>query len=161
MAFGPRAVANELALTTSNLLRHSETMARPATKHLTEVELRIMKVLWDRGECSVETLEEELELAGHPLAQSSIRTMLNILGKKEVVRRKQDGRRFLYSAAVEKEDAEGEFLEDIVDRVFEGSTSNLVAALLQRKDLKSNERDRVRELLDAFDQEDEPPSAKR
>ena len=77
--------------------------------------------------------------------------MLNILGKKNVVERKPEGRRFLYVASVQKEEAAGEFLEDMVDRVFEGSASGLVAALLQRSDLKDGEREKVRRLLDSLE----------
>lgn len=126
-------------------------MARTASKHLTDVELRVMKVLWDHGETGVDEIQEGLEAAGHPLAQPSIRTMLNILGKKKMVARRQEGRRFLYRAAVEREAATGEFVEDMVERVFEGSASGLVAALLQKGDLSPDERKRVREMLDEMD----------
>lgn len=123
-------------------------MARKVSKHLTEVELRVMKVLWDKGETTVETIQTELESAGHPLAQPSIRTMLNILKNKKMVVRRQEGRRFLYRAAVGREVAEGAFVADMVDRVFEGSASDLVAALLQRQDISSSERERVRAMLE-------------
>jgi predicted transcriptional regulator len=126
-------------------------MGRSASKHLTGVELRVMKVLWDQGESGVEEIQEGLEAAGHPLAQPSIRTMLNILGKKKMVARRQEGRRFLYRAAVEREAAAGEFVEDMVERVFEGSAAGLVAALLQKNDLSAEERKRVREMLDQME----------
>ena len=110
-----------------------------------------MKVLWDEGETTVEVIQAGLEAAGHPLAQPSIRTMLNILGKKKMVVRRQQGRRFLYRAAVGRDVAEGAFVADMVDRVFEGSASDLVAALLQRKDLSTSERERVRAMLEKMD----------
>jgi predicted transcriptional regulator len=126
-------------------------MARSASKNLTDVELRVMKVLWAGGESAVEDIQAGLESAGHPLAQPSIRTMLNILGKKKMVKRRQQGRRFLYQAAIKRETAAGDFVEDMVDRVFEGSASNLVAALLEKGDLSQDERQRMRKLLDELD----------
>lgn len=129
-------------------------MARKSSKHLTDVELRIMKVLWQRGETSVEMIQEDLAESGHPLAQPSIRTMLNILGKKKMVERRRDGRQFLYIPAVDRSAAEDEFVGDMVDRVFEGSASQLVAALLQRKDLQGDERERVRGMLRALEEDE-------
>ncbi len=110
-----------------------------------------MKVLWDEGEIGVDRIQSGLKAAGHPLAEPSIRTMLNILGKKKMVSRRQEGRRFLYRSAVEREVATGEFVEDMVDRVFEGSASGLIAALLQKGDLSADERKRVRDMLDTID----------
>lgn len=107
-------------------------MARRKSRTLTEVELGIMQVVWGQREITVEELETVLRAEGTPLAPSSIRTMLSILRDKGYVKRKRAGRGFIYWAVVPAEQAERRILKDLVDRVFDGSASNLVAALVSQ-----------------------------
>lgn len=115
-----------------------------------------MKVLWKESPVAVDGIQAALEADGYPLAPPSIRTMLTILGKKGVVSRAQAGRRFLYSPAMDRETANRHFLKDMVERVFEGSGADLVAALVDARMVKGDDVERVRKLLDEFDDNDNP-----
>ncbi|MEM9280553.1 MAG: BlaI/MecI/CopY family transcriptional regulator [Verrucomicrobiota bacterium] len=124
-------------------------MARRVSNTLTELELLIMRVVWHHdGPISVETIQEELRKQDRDLAQPSVRTMLKILGEKGYLSREQQGRGFLYSATKSEAAAQKGILEDIVTRAFDGSASNLLAALLDGKLVKRGDVDKVKHLLD-------------
>lgn len=105
-------------------------MARRKTPTLTELELVIMQQVWGVDEITVDDLETALAGEKRPLSPQSIRTMLAILAEKGYVTRRRIGRGFAYRAAVPPEQAEKRILKDVVDRVFSGSASSLVAALV-------------------------------
>ncbi|MEO0796224.1 MAG: BlaI/MecI/CopY family transcriptional regulator [Verrucomicrobiota bacterium] len=128
-------------------------MGRNAQKHLTELELQIMKVIWPQDEVCVDEIKAKLAAGGKELALPSIRTMLNILEKKGAVSRRPSGagRKFLYKAEMEQAAVNKEFLDDVVNRVFEGSTVDLFAALLDTQDIKKKDIDQVKRLIDQID----------
>ena len=107
-------------------------MARRKSRTLTELELEIMRVVWREGDVSVEVLRDALATLGTHLALPSVRTMLSILQEKGYVARRRAGRGFLYRAVVPAEQAERRILKDVIERVFDGSASNLVAALVSQ-----------------------------
>jgi predicted transcriptional regulator len=95
---------------------------------LTRLELQIMQVIWRLGSASVSAVQAELE---QPLAYTTVQTMLNILHRKGKLRRKLEGRAYLYSATVTESKATGHAVRDLVDRVFGGSTEALVMSLIK------------------------------
>ena len=129
-------------------------MARRSTKHLTELELLIMRAVWHHdGDASVEDIHSALEHEGRPLALPSIRTMLKILREKGYLTREAEGKRHLYRATVTEEDAQNGILKEIVDRAFDGSATNLVAALLKSKMVRPGDTDEVKALLEKFEKD--------
>lgn len=130
-------------------------MARRKARTLTEVELEIMQVIWQRQEVTVPDLQQALEEQGKPLALPSIRTMLSILLEKGYVARRGGGRRHLYRATVPREDAEKRILQDIVERAFRGSASQLVAALIDTDMLSDRELTDVKKLIGKREKEGE------
>jgi BlaI family transcriptional regulator, penicillinase repressor len=123
-------------------------MARRKTKTLTEVELGIMQVVWQRGEATVQEIQDALAVASKPLALPSIRTMLAILQDKGYVTRRQDGRGFVYRPAVEKAEAERRMLADLLDRAFKGSAASLVAALVNARMVSRKDLDEAKALIE-------------
>ena len=105
-------------------------MARRKSPTLTDLELVIMQHIWREDETTVDALVAALAEDQRPLTPQSIRTMLAILGDKGYVARRRLGRGHAYRAAVPPEQAEKRILNDVVDRVFSGSASSLVAALV-------------------------------
>ncbi len=95
---------------------------------LTRLELQIMQVIWRLGSANVSAVQAELE---QPLAYTTVQTMLNILHRKGKLRRKLNGRAYLYSATVTESRATGHAVRDLVDRVFGGSTEALVMSLIK------------------------------
>ena len=75
-------------------------MPRPASKFLTDAELRIMRILWRRGAATIADLGEDLK---PPSARATIQTMLRIMERKRYVKHRVDGRSFVYRAVLGKD----------------------------------------------------------
>ena len=99
---------------------------------LTKLELQIMQVIWRIGACNVSAVQAELE---QPLAYTTVQTMLNILQKKGKLKRKLRGRAFEYSATISEERASGHAVRDLVDRMFAGSSEELVMSLIKTRQI--------------------------
>ena len=104
------------------------------TDQLTPLELEIMKVLWQTGPASVQAVQVRL-CDSKPLAYTTVQTMLNVLCRKGKVKRALVDRAFHYRPAVTKQNAVGNALSDIVQRLFGGSAEDLVIALMDSKQL--------------------------
>ena len=100
----------------------------PAKVPLTKLELKIMQVIWRCGSSTVTAVHAELE---PQLAYTTVQTMLNILERKGKLKRELQGRAFVYSARVTEDKALRQGLRDLIDRMFGGSSEDLVMNLLK------------------------------
>jgi predicted transcriptional regulator len=107
-------------------------MPRRDKNPLTKLELQIMQVIWRRGTSNVTEVQEALE---QTLAYTTVQTMLNILCRKGKLKRKLHGRAYEYSAAVSEAKASGHALRDLVDRMFGGSSEELVMSLIKTRQI--------------------------
>lgn len=122
-------------------------MARRKTRTFTEVELEFMRILWERGESTPDDVAEALAGQGRTLSGGSIRNVLAIMGEKGYVARRKEGKAFLYRAKVSEDTARRGMVGDLLDTVFEGSESMLVASLLDRRDLRPEELEEIERLI--------------
>lgn len=99
---------------------------------LTPLELQMMQVLWREGPSNVQHVQKNLP-AETDLAYNTVQTMLNILHRKGRVRRSLKGRAYLYRPAVSKEKALGQAVRDLVERMFGGSSEELVMSLIKSR----------------------------
>jgi len=99
---------------------------------LTKLELQIMQVIWKLGPGNVTAVQEGLE---QELAYTTVQTMLNILHRKGKLKRKLRGRAYEYSATVTEANASGHALRDLVDRMFGGSSEELVMSLIKTRQI--------------------------
>lgn len=97
---------------------------------LTPLELKVMQVLWKTGPTRVQTVREELRPESN-LAYTSVQTVLNILVRKGKVQRALHGRAYQYEAAISHEIVSTAMLDDIIQRVFGGSSDQLILALIE------------------------------
>ena len=118
-------------------------MARPASIHPTELELLILKVLWQQAPRPVREIRDALADAGRELAHTSVITTLNIMVKKKYLRRKRDGNAFQFAPCVEREEVSHRMLGDVVDRVFDGSARAAMLSLLDAADVDRDELQRA------------------
>ncbi len=117
--------------------------ARP----LTPLELEIMKVLWDGGPATVQSVQGGL--AGAPkLAYTTVQTMLNVLHRKGKVKRRLKGRAYEYVPLVSREMAVRTTLRDIMARFFGGSAESLVMSLVESRDLKPEKLAELKRLVE-------------
>ena len=112
------------------------------TFRLGDLQLRIMKVLWERGPVSVADVHEALgtETA---LAYTTIATMLRKMEARRLVTHESEGRRFLYRSAIEPDVVTRSMANDVLDRLFEGRLADMLDHLLSTREIS---RDELREL---------------
>ena len=121
---------------------------------LTEAELRLMKILWRRGESSVNDLLAALP-QGEALAYNSILTTIRILEQKGYVEHRQDGRAFVYRPCVAEQEASQSEIRHVLSRFFGNSRERLLLSLLGDEDLSPDELQRLKQAIyDAAPDED-------
>jgi predicted transcriptional regulator len=122
-------------------------LARSKSAILTEAELRIMNVLWDRGPATVHEVLQAL-IENPPLAYNSVLTIIRILEKKGYVKHDKDKRAFVYMPLVDRKDATRSEVSRLVSRFFGNSRELLVLNILEEQSIDAEELARVRQLLD-------------
>lgn len=105
-------------------------MPRPKSPTLTDGELRLMRVLWAKGQATVGEVVDALKTRPKP-AYNSVLTLLRIMEKKGYVSHRKDGRAFTFVPTVDRADASRSALRTLVDRFFEGSPRLLMLNLLE------------------------------
>ena len=126
-------------------------MARRKTPNLTEGELRLMDVLWKKGQATVGDVAESLP-ADPPLAYTTVLTTLRILETKGYLRHTKKGRAFVYEPVVAREEASRKALRHLVNRFFGGSREQLVINLLDEEPIDRNELRRIKKMIAASEQ---------
>jgi len=120
---------------------------RKQSATLTEAELRIMEVLWNRGSGTVQQVLEGLS-AKPALAYNSVLTTIRILEKKGYVEHIKDGRAHLYAPSIERQDASRSEIRHLVSRFFKNSHEQLVLNILEERGVDPEELSRLREILE-------------
>ncbi len=109
-------------------------------------QLAIMRVLWEHGEATVAQLQDWLQ-TDPPLAYSTVATVLSRMESKGLVKHRCEERVFYYQAAVTQEDAGQSMVDDMVNRIFDGSPSELVNHLLDSEQVDAAELQRIKKLV--------------
>ena len=118
---------------------------RPS-KTLTEAELRLMRLLWAIGECSVQDLVSAMPLDSR-LAYNSVLTTIRILEGKGYVRHRQEGRAFLYSPHIAEQDAQQSEVKHVMSRFFGDSREKLMLAILGDGEVDEEELQRLKQII--------------
>src|SRR4249920_985406 len=126
-------------------------MPRRASPALTDAELRIMHVLWDRTRATVGEVLDTIDSVSRP-AYNTVLTILKILERKGYVTHEKDGRAFVYLPVVDRSQAQRSAVSHLLSRFFNGSPEALVLDLLGHDRVDDDERRRVRELVDRASQ---------
>ena len=120
-------------------------VARQEKSALTKLELRIMQAVWRLGPSTVSAVQESLE---PPLAYTTVQTMLNILERKGKLKRMLQGRAYVYSAVVSEAKASSHAVRDLIDRMFGGSTEELVMSLLKSRQIDAKQIAKLSKMLE-------------
>ena len=121
-------------------------MPRTSSKHPTELELELLKILWRLGPSTVRQVRDEFA-AVRDLAYTTVMTMMTIMVAKGYVTRVKDGRSFVYHPVYREENASRNMLQDVIDRIFGGSTTAVMQNLLETSDLDDEELKQIRSLI--------------
>jgi predicted transcriptional regulator len=120
----------------------------PDPIQLTELQIAILRLLWERGEASAAAVWEAL----HPerrLAQTTVATLLSRLERRGVIARRAVERQYLYRALVTEEQVQQSMVSELTERLFDGDVTALVNHLLTSQDIAPGDLDRLRALIDA------------
>jgi BlaI family transcriptional regulator, penicillinase repressor len=127
-------------------------LARSKSATLTEAELRIMNVLWDKGSATVHEVLQALP-PKPTLAYNSVLTIIRILETKGYVKHEKDRRAHVYLPKVGRKDATRFEVRHLVSRFFGNSHELLVLNILEENSLDADELSRVRQLLEGSKEE--------
>ena len=117
---------------------------------LTELQLEIMGVLWERGEATAIEVRESLRPA-RELAQTTVSTLLSRLERRSLVTHRTEGRQYIYRALVEEAHVRRSVVSDLsemADRLFAGDLAELVTQLLAEGDVDADDLARVRTMIE-------------
>jgi predicted transcriptional regulator len=113
---------------------------------LTEAELRLMKILWQRGESVVSDLVAAMP-EGETLAYNSVLTTVRILEQKGYVDHRQDGRAFVYRPCVAEHEASRSEVRHVLSRFFGNSRERLLLSLLGDEEISPTELQRLKDAI--------------
>ena len=114
--------------------------------HLGDLQLAIMRILWNREEATVAEVHEALE-PERGLALTTIATMLTKMEKKGVVEHRAEGRRFIYRPRVSEDLVRRSMVADLTSQLFRGDVTALVSHLLSEHDIDARELALLREQI--------------
>ena len=121
-------------------------MGRKKSLNLTDGELPLMQVLWEKRRATVSDVVASLS-ADPPLAYSTVLTTLRILEAKGYVQHTKEGRAFVYEPVVVQEEASRKALDSLVNRFFGGSCELLVVNLLKEETIGRAELRRIKKMI--------------
>jgi BlaI family transcriptional regulator, penicillinase repressor len=119
---------------------------RPKTPTLTEQELEIMKIVWERDRTTVRDVYESL-LERRKIAYTTVMTMMNILEQKKYLRKSATDRAYIYRPAKPKQQVIKGMVKEFVDRVFNGSAEPLLVHLIEDRRLINKDLDEIAHMI--------------
>ena len=116
-------------------------------KLLTEVELELMTIIWELGECTVKDVQGALP-ASRDLAYTSVATIMKILEQKHVLASHKAERAHTYAPLVTRAEYEAASLKHLANNLFKGDPTSMVMRMLDESDLSDKELSAIRTMLD-------------
>jgi len=127
-------------------------MKRKSLTHLGETEMEVLHHVWDLGEATVADVRERI-LEDRDVAYTTVMTVLKKLADKGYLDYYEKGRSYVYRPAEEPDAVQHSLLRRLMEKVFRGSPTALVQTLVQREDLSDDEREEIRALIDALEED--------
>ena len=121
---------------------------------LGELQLAIMRILWQQGEATVAEVHSRL-LEERGLAPTTVATMLKVMLEKGLVERVRGERHYRWSARVSQDNATSGLLRQLIDAAFDGSAKRMVAHLMEHGKIGDKERREIIDLVGAHRKDDQ------
>jgi len=125
-------------------------MATSSPQKPTASELEILQVLWERGPSTVREVHEQLN-AKRPMGYTGVLKLMQIMTAKGAVRRNEEQRAHVYEAVEPAEKTKRQFALDVLERVFDGSASELMMHALAGHKATKEEMEELRRLLKDYE----------
>jgi len=125
-------------------------MPRPTSAQPTEVEMQILRILWDLGPSPVREIHKPLEAAKGTNYSTTVK-MLAVMLQKGLVKRDEKAQPHVYRAALTRAKTGKRMLDDLIEKVYEGSAMSLVLQALSSRKATKEELDEVRRMLDQME----------
>jgi len=119
---------------------------------LSELQLAVMRVLWQKKKAAVAEVQEALK-SERDLALTTVATVLTRLEKAGLVAHRASGRHYLYRPLVSEEEVRRSMVSVLAERLFEGDVAALVSHLVNAREIEPGDLARVRQLIEAKERE--------
>lgn len=117
-------------------------------KTVTDQELAILREIWDRGDATIREITDALYEERTAPQYATVQKLLERLEAKGCVRRDRSNRAHRFGALVSRDQFIGERLQDLADKVCEGSLTPLLTGLVHAKGISRKDRQALRRLID-------------
>jgi predicted transcriptional regulator len=128
----------------------------PTPQDVTETELAVLQVLWDRGTATRPQITEAVYPGGGPSQYATVQKLLERLEAKGFVQHTRTGSLLQFTATLGREDLIGRRLHDLAEKLCGGSLTPLLLNLVRSRPLSDAELDELRAVID-----DQRPAGKR
>ncbi|QDT92792.1 BlaI/MecI/CopY family transcriptional regulator [Gimesia algae] len=119
--------------------------------HLTKCELEVMDVVWRKGRATVQDVVDSLK---RPLAYTTVMTTLKILDEqRDVLRKKKQGRAYVYEPAVSREQISNSMAADLTQRLFGGSVKSFVLSLVEGDSMSQSDIEELKQAIESLEKE--------
>lgn len=127
-------------------------MARHSSTQPTEVELEILRTLWDQSEATARQIHDSISENRETNYSTTVK-MLAVMHEKSLVKRDDSVRPILFRAAASQKKTQTKLIKNVVQKVYDGSVGSLVMQALSSKKATKEELAEIRELIEKLDQE--------
>ena len=125
-------------------------MARSASSQPTEVELRILRILWESGPCSARDVHNAMAEDKGTNYSTTVK-MLAVMFGKGLVERNESVFPMAFSAAISRDGARQSMLSEVIHKLYDGSAKSLVLQVLSSQQASKADLDEIRELIEKLD----------
>lgn len=122
-------------------------MNRPQAEPLTDRELEVMHVFWSRGEMTAQAARDHLEGSGRALTYTTVANLCRILVDKGFLLRAGETRPFSYRSTKSFQEVSGHLVTDMIQRVFQGSSEQLLLHVIGNSKLTASQREMLMHML--------------
>lgn len=119
----------------------------PETYQLTDLQIAIMRVLWERGQATVAEICEALKTE-RGLALTTVATLLSRLERRGVVSHETRQRQFVYRALVTEAEVRHSMVHELTERLFDGDVTAMMSHLLNGREMSPGDLDRLKAMLE-------------
>ena len=118
----------------------------PETHQLTDLQISLMRVLWDRGQATVAEICDAVRTE-RGLALTTVATLLSRLEKRGIVSHETRARQFVYQAQVTEADIRRSMVHELTEQLFDGDVAALMSHLLTAREISPGDLNRIKAML--------------